>query len=90
MVPSKEEHQMVHVYKPNFVPGKSRAAIICLAAPLLTRSSGLPEVNQGEQPCLRENPSDILLLDLAPSGVCRVPQSGIPFIAGPSMLPSAR
>ena len=70
MAPSKEEHQMVHVCKPNFVPGKSRVAVIYLAAALLPRSSGLPEGVQGEQPCLRENPAEILLLDLAPSGVC--------------------
>ena len=61
---------MVHVCKPNFVPGKSRVAVIYLAAALLPRSSGLPEGVQGEQPCLRENPAEILLLDLAPSGVC--------------------
>jgi len=38
MVPSKEEHQMVHVYKPNFVSDRrnERMAVIYLATPLLT------------------------------------------------------
>jgi len=45
------EHQMIRVYKPNFVPGKSRAAVIYLVPKLLSGSSGLPEGFQGEQPC---------------------------------------
>jgi len=63
------EHQMIRVYKPNFVPGKSRAAVIYLVPKLLSGSSGLPEGFQGEQPC-PEKTSGNLLLDLAPSGVC--------------------
>jgi len=35
MAPSKEEQQMIPVYKPNFVPGKNRAAVIYLATALL-------------------------------------------------------
>lgn len=60
---------MIRVYKPNFVPGRSRAAVIYLLPKLLSGSSGLPEGVQGEQPCPEKN-SGNLLLDLAPSGVC--------------------
>lgn len=49
--------------------GKSRTAVIYLVPKLLSRSSGLPEGVQGEQPCPEKN-SGNLLLDLAPSGVC--------------------
>ena len=63
---------MIRVCKPNSVPGKSRTAVIYLVPKLLSGSSGLPEGVQGEQPCPEKN-SGNLLLDLAPSGVCRIP-----------------
>jgi len=66
----------MQVCKPNFVPGKSRAAIIYLVPPLLKESSGLPEGIKSEQLFLPVGSA--LLLNLAPGGAYLDPPKRTP------------
>jgi len=58
MAPFEEEHQMIRVYKPNSVSGKKPDGSYLSHHDITAAIKRSTRRHQGEQPCLRNNPTE--------------------------------